>query len=143
MSNNAEASMSLFMLLANNCDIEIGMIQGSTDGMTFDIVNVFTNGHKSQIDFSDNLEHFLDREEIVLSVIHSHPQNTIPSGFNEQSTKGDKTAMNNLNRKYKIEPLWFVYLPAREEFWRYDNAKNSFAVYEWIDAMFKRKENLK
>ena len=71
----------------------------------------------------------------ITTIIHSHPGNAIPSGFEQNDKVGDRFSASLLSFSHGFPVDHYVYLPAEEYLVMFDNVqidyKSSSSWFEW------------
>ena len=112
--NNSYWGKELFKFLSDNTSVEIGIVTTSS-GKSF----IASDNQENKVKI-DLLAYILDKEgETISSVLHSHPKNTIPSGFNDTDTEGDKFSLINLKEQLNYEVFHATYNPGEGSVLRY------------------------
>ena len=106
------AGADLFKFFADNTKIEFGLINTKDNGSL-----VMTNHKEGSVEASKTAQKLSDKGQTVTSILHNHPDNSQPSGFEKGATRGDKFAANILPNVER-----FVYQPKNNALVMYDNA---------------------
>ena len=104
---NTEASADLFKFLADNTSVEMGMI--STDSYSV----VFSDNNEGSINMKTVAKDIKNNGDILQSFVHSHPGNTIPSGFNEGEKRytGDRSVAWLFDTSQGKQINHYIYAP--------------------------------
>ena len=84
--SNEASGIDLFKFFADNLQIEFGLINTQSNGST-----IITNHKESNVGVSSFALKLSDIGQIITSIIHNHPHNSQPSGFNEKES-ADRSA---------------------------------------------------
>lgn len=128
------------MFLAQNSFVEYGSINhiDCTGPFTEQSI-VMTDGNTESINMFKQVELLNNSGSIITSLIHTHPEGTIPSGFNADFSgyQSDKSSRDVYNKMLNPAPLQFVCSVPGNIFYRYDNANTViFESYVWKNCGF-------
>ncbi len=114
INSDENLSAELFKFMADNTVVEIGIIT-TLDSNSF----VFTDSDIKSINLYKRFRQIESNGETVTKLIHSHPRNTIPSGYSKES-KGDKQVAEKIvySKNYLVEH--YVYGPKDNLLVQYD-----------------------
>ena len=113
-----EASADLFKFLADNTSVEMGMI--STDSYSV----VFSDNNEGSINMKTVAKDIKNNGDILQSFVHSHPGNTIPSGFNEDEKRytGDRSVAWLFDTSQGKEIFHYIYVSRDNVLVQYDKS---------------------
>ena len=101
---------ALFKFLADNTDVEFGYI-GTNDYLS----SVFTDNEVNKIDMIKKANGLLSKGNSISIMMHNHPKQTVPSGFNVEMKDGDKRVAEKMKGKgisfYVYRSLFNAVLP--------------------------------
>ena len=101
---------ALFKFLADNTDVEFGYI-GTNDYLS----SVFTDNEENKIDMIKKANGLLSKGNSISIMMHNHPKQTAPSGFNVEMKDGDKRVAEKMKGKgisfYVYRSLFNAVLP--------------------------------
>ena len=124
-TSSESAGAELFKFFADNTMIEYGLINTESNGST-----VMTNHKESSVGASKMAKEMNDDGQKITSIVHNHPHNTNPSGFNKDSKQGDKfSALQLLESQGRLVDR-FVYKPKNGSLVSYDN-KQIYGNMSW------------
>ncbi len=130
-TDDTSSGFDVFEFLAENTDVEMGDII-SSNGINGDLSVLSTSGSKSKIDLITNAQNLDHEGYVVHTMIHSHPNNTLPSGK-------DLSLMDFFTSSMQINPVSMVYRVDEKIYQRYDNSKNGvFETYHRNGSNFTR-----
>ena len=105
LSLSSVNSAKLFKFFADNMSVEFGLVN------TLQSNNyVFTQHRAGEISMYSLLKTLDKRSETVTTVIHNHPKGTLPSGFNDRDSRGDKFIANEFPSSHGFSISYYVYL---------------------------------
>ena len=103
---SSSVGRSLFVFLADNTIVEFGMVQ------TLEDASYIMTQHGERGIYINALATGLDNMgNTVTNVIHSHPGNSIPSGFNDNDKVGDRFAAKQFQTSQGNPVNHYVYSP--------------------------------
>lgn len=105
-SRDFNSSISLFRFLSVNTSVEFGLIETKDDGGI-----VRTNYSLNSVDITQEAMKQDKLGSTIMSIIHSHPKNSIPSGFSDGKVVGDKLAAQKLQKSKGYIINHYVYRP--------------------------------
>ena len=105
-STDLHSGIELFSFLSKETTVEYGLIV-TLDNMSY----IHTDNKKNGISIVPMAKGISEKGETVTSIIHSHPDNTIPSGFSPKNTKGDKFAAAAFTESHGFPVDNYVYQP--------------------------------
>ena len=104
-SSDENSSADLFAFLASSSIVEYGLI--ATRDFLY---TVFTDGNSNKIDMV-KVAHGLEKKgHTIMTMVHSHPQNTIPSGFGRELIN-DRYIASLYSESNLHQVSHFVYFP--------------------------------
>jgi len=115
------AGADLFKFFADNTKVEFGLINTKDNGST-----VMTNHKEGTVAVSMTAQKLSDKGQTITSIIHNHPNNTDPSGFEVGDKSGDKFAAD----KYLPNVERHVYQSQNNVLVMYDN-KSIIGMTPW------------
>ena len=113
-STDLPSGIELFSFLSKETSVEYGLIV-TIDNKSF----IHTDNKKNGIAIVPMAMDISEKGETVTSIIHSHPNNTIPSGFNLNDTKGDKFAASAFTESHGFPVDNYVYQPKNNRLIQY------------------------
>ena len=105
-STDLYSGIELFSFLSKETSVEYGLI-ATIDNKSF----IHTDNKKNGIAIVPMAMNLSKKGETITSIIHSHPNNTIPSGFNPKDTQGDKFAASTFTESHGFPVDNYVYQP--------------------------------
>ena len=121
-----KAGAALFKFLADNLPIEVGFI-GTVDDKGFLLMQQSSNSVNVT-----GLANQLDKKgESIMTIIHSHPGNRIPSGFKEGDTKGDRFAARLFPTSHNRPVEHYVYQPKNQGLIQFDATRIYPGIIMW------------
>ncbi|MDR1859702.1 MAG: hypothetical protein LBR06_02115, partial [Bacteroidales bacterium] len=115
------AGADLFKFFADNTKIEFGLINTQDNGSL-----VMTNHKENKVGVSMAAQKLSDNGQTVTSILHNHPNNSLPSGFRAGDASGDKFAA----AKYLPDAERYVYYPRNGALIQYDN-NSIYGITSW------------
>ncbi|MCQ2144237.1 MAG: hypothetical protein MJY72_00680 [Bacteroidales bacterium] len=112
-SYDGRSSADLFRFFSRNASIEFGLIADSKDGF-----RVFTDNKPDRIDMNKVANDLEVKGNTISIMIHSHPRNTLPSGFGNNKLGDRFIAMLYDESNYEIV-RHYVYLPSYDQIMSY------------------------
>ena len=116
--SSESAGAELFKFFADNTMIEYGLINTESNGSM-----VMTNHKESSVEASKMAKKMNDDGQKVTSIVHNHPHNSDPSGFNKGSTRGDKFSALLLLKSQGRLVDHYVYTPKDGSLVPYDDTQ--------------------
>ena len=116
ITTSSSSGMKLFTFFARNIDKEFGLVS-TLDDKTYvltqhDIRSVAATSFAKELD---------NKGATIDMVIHSHPRNTVPSGYNEVGRVfGDRNGPVYFPSSHGIPIKYYVYLPKNDRYIQYD-----------------------
>lgn len=105
-STDLHSGIELFSFLSKETSVEYGLIV-TIDNKSF----IHTDNKKNGIAIVPTALDISKKGETITSIIHSHPNNTIPSGFGPKDTQGDKFAASVFTESHGFPVDNYVYQP--------------------------------
>lgn len=105
-SKDLSSGIELFSFLSKETSVEYGLIV-TLDNKSF----IHTDNNKNGIAIVPMAMEISKKGETITSIIHSHPNNTIPSGFNPKDTQGDKFTAATFTESHGFSVDNYVYQP--------------------------------
>ena len=129
VTSNEEGNR-LFKFLADNSIVEFGVVNTSS-GSSY----LMTNNDRKSVNITNKAIELDHRGETITAIIHSHPNNKIPSGFDQNDTRGDRFAAVGLVSSHGFPVDYYVYSPKYEYLINYNsqaiNKRASLSWYQW------------
>ena len=125
-STDLPSGIELFSFLSKETSVEYGLIV-TIDNKSF----IHTDNKKNGIAIVPMAMDISEKGETVTSIIHSHPNNTIPSGFNLNDTKGDKFAASAFTESHGFPVDNYVYQPKNNRLIQYTEERIIPGVLFW------------
>ena len=132
-----DAGINAFQFLSENLNVEVGGIVAYDNGNVLS-TSIFTDGIHNRINMLDRINSMIADDKEPTYIMHSHPDNTIPSGFAvKQKENGDMNCLLKMGEKCNSDFSAFVYRVTSQDYLRYDNVSNNrFSRYVWRDNHF-------
>ena len=122
--SSEEAGADLFKFLADNLQIEFGLITMGAKGS-----KIVSSHNRNSVPVSSEAKTLSKKWDTKISkIIHNHPGNTGPSGFARNREGGDKVAAKQLPKADH-----YVYLPHNSELILYD-ARKVYDKKKWEEV---------
>lgn len=139
-TSQTDAAINTFQFLSENTNVEVGAVLASSDANNSDI-NIIATDCLFDKSLINKIALELSSTHFVFDIIHSHPGDSPPSGFNVDYTNkfSDKNALEKMKQKLPEgnQTLFFVYAPKSRVFYRYDNSNREvFETYSWNGSSF-------
>ena len=132
--NNNYNGEELFKFLADNTNVEIGLVTTIEAGSYLETENNVAN---IKIDV---LAYRLDKKGLTIdSVIHSHPANTIPSGSSTYEMPGDINSLFYLKEAIGYEPFHATYNPKEGSLVQYTTNGPDDTKFKWSSYIGNRR----
>ena len=122
--NQPDAAAESFKFFADNSIVEYGLITTASTSI------VQTQHHKKKVNVVQTICDFSDNGKIINSIVHNHPNGTAPSGFREDSKKGDKFTYQTITNIAGKAIDNYVYLPRSQVLIPFDD-KNIYGAIPW------------
>ena len=113
--NSESAGAELFRFFADNTQIEYGLINTENCGSV-----VMTNHKRSSVSATITAKKMSEGGQIITSIVHNHPGNSDPSGFNKGDKDGDRFAASTFTKSHGRVINYYVYTPKNGKLIQYD-----------------------
>ena len=127
--SDQSSGAELFKFFADNTMIEYGLINTESNGSV-----VMTNHNEGSVQVIKMAKRMNKNGQTITSIVHNHPHNTRPSGFNPDDTHGDKFAVSHFQTSQGKKVEYYVYQPKYGTLVEFDN-KMIYGKTPW-GAMF-------
>ena len=126
LSSDLNSGIELFSFLSKETSVEFGLVI-TIDNKSF----IHTDNKEKAIGIVPVAMGISDKGYTVTSIIHSHPNNTIPSGFNSGNTIGDKFSAAEFIESHGFPVENYVYQPKNDWLIQYTKDKIIPGVLFW------------
>ncbi len=116
--SNADSGAEIFQFIADNVSVEMGLITTQDNSSV-----VMTNHSENQVAVTATAMSMDKKGMAVSTIVHSHPSNSGPSGFNPGDTRGDRAAAARFSSSQGNLTNHFVYQPGNNALILYDSKK--------------------